>query len=92
MAGGERSKATLVAAAAEKQVEKKEAMAAAEKKKAGVQSIWFRVMVHEWAGCATKHKPNLCFLPCFFSILYLLTKNVNDLYRLEKRLGALRHA
>jgi hypothetical protein len=40
MAGGERSKATLVAAAAEKQVEKKEAMVAAEKKESLVYSLF----------------------------------------------------
>jgi hypothetical protein len=99
VAGGERLKATLVAAAAEKHVEKKEAMAAAEKKESLVYSLFglglwcvSGLVVREWAGWATKQKPNLCFLPCFFSILYLLNKNVNDLYRLAKRLGVLRHA
>jgi hypothetical protein len=62
-----------------------------------LQSTWFRVMkcdglvVHEWAEWATKQKSNLCFLTFFFSTLYLLNKNVNDLYRLAKRLGARRH-
>jgi hypothetical protein len=40
MAGGERSKTTLVASAAEKQVEKKEAMSAVEKKEALVCNLF----------------------------------------------------